>query len=65
MSFRMSKRENKAMNAACRRFIKANPPRMPKSFTHSEWKRITSYAYIAFCTGYRTARHDVTEVIDL
>lgn len=40
-------------------FVKANPPKMPEKFTHKEYKRVVSYAKIAFVTGYNTGENDV------
>lgn len=41
------------------KFIEANPPKMPASFSHNEYKRIVKYAQVAFVTGYNTGENDI------
>jgi len=40
-------------------FVKANPPRMPESFSHRDWRRVVAYARVAFVTGWNSGVHDV------
>lgn len=54
-----TRREKKRRADVARRFLKNNPPKMPESFTHKDWKRMARYAYSAFVCGYNTALNDV------
>lgn len=45
-------KDRQARGDAWRKFLDNNPPRMPKDFTHSEYKRIVSYARVAFLSGF-------------
>ena len=48
-----------------KKFLVKNPPQMPASFTHSEYKRVVRYACSAWCgafnTGMQWYRDEYTE----
>ena len=56
-----SSRELTRRNAAFRRMVKANPPEMPASFSHKDYRRVLAYARVAFCTGWNSGINDVSK----
>lgn len=44
--------------AAFKKFERANPPKMPSDFSHRDYKRVVSYAKVAFCTGWNSGQND-------
>jgi hypothetical protein len=54
-----NRREVRERLAAFLIFVDKHPPKMPESFTHREYKRIVSYAKVAFASGYNTGQNDL------
>jgi hypothetical protein len=54
-----SRREVRERLAAFLIFVDRNPPKMPASFTHAEYKRVVKYAKVAFASGYNTGQNDL------
>lgn len=49
---KQSFRERRLRHEAFIKFLEANPPRMPESFTNKDYRRVEGYAFVAFCAGW-------------
>lgn len=53
-----SRKEQRRRVIAFEAFVSRHPPKMPAEFSHRDYKRVTSYAKIAFITGWNSGIND-------
>lgn len=56
-----TRKEQRRRALAFKQFERMLPPRMPAEFSNKEYKRVLSYARIAFTTGWNSGQNDLRD----